>query len=121
MYGEYGRLIRGNMRFQGTGELTVSYALQAPEYRLLRERYPDAGWGIEAPLQKALFMLSWVHRQVRHAGDYDNADPQDALTLLAVGARPEKGAELPGDVGYPGRMPAGRRDKGPGDVHDAAG
>ena len=44
MYGEYGCLIRGNMRFQGTGELTVSYALQAPEYRLLRERYPDAGW-----------------------------------------------------------------------------
>ena len=51
MYGEYGRLIRGNMRFQGTGELTVSYALQAPEYRLLRERYPDAGWEIEDPLQ----------------------------------------------------------------------
>ena len=91
MYGEYGRLIRGNMRFQGTGELTVSYALQAPEYRLLRERYPDAGWEIEAPLQKALFMLSWVHRQVRYAGDYDNADPQDALTLLAVGAGRKKG------------------------------
>ena len=52
MYGEYGRLIRGNMRFRGTGELTVSYALQAPEYRLLRERYPDAGWGIEAPCKR---------------------------------------------------------------------
>ena len=52
MYGEYGCLIRGNMRFQGTGELTVSYALQAPEYRLLRERYPDAGWEIEAPCKR---------------------------------------------------------------------
>ena len=30
MYGEYGRLIRENMRFRGTGELTVSYALAGP-------------------------------------------------------------------------------------------
>lgn len=33
-------------------------------------------------LEKALNLLGWVNQHIRHKGNYDNSDRQDALTLL---------------------------------------
>lgn len=35
-------------------------------------------------LEKSLHMLSWVNSHIRHKGNYDNSDTQDALTLLGA-------------------------------------
>lgn len=35
-------------------------------------------------LEKALNLLTWINGHIRHTGNYDNSDKQDALTLLEI-------------------------------------
>jgi len=83
---EFTKLLKDNKEFQSSDNITIEYRMDAPEYKQLEEKYhlsSIAGKG-EKDIKKALNLLAWVNAHIRHTGNYDNSDWQDALTLLDV-------------------------------------
>lgn len=78
------REIKENTEFQVSDEIVIKYDLKAPEYAVLENKYHISEIAGKSDLEKALNLLDWVNQHIRHKGNYDNADRQDALTLLEV-------------------------------------
>lgn len=70
---------------------TISYDYNAPEYKELRERYNLQEMAKGTDFEKCQSLLVWVSRKIRHRGNYDNSDRQDALTLLALSYQTDYG------------------------------
>ena len=81
---EWIREIKENTVFQISGKTPVTYSFGEPEYAALIEQYHLAEIAGTGDLEKSLHMLSWVNSHIRHKGNYDNSDTQDALTLLGA-------------------------------------
>lgn len=67
-----------------TKEIKINYKLDTSEYKDLEEKYYLSDIAGENDLDKALNLLAWVNSHIRHTGNYDNSDKQDALTLLEL-------------------------------------
>ena len=52
------------------------------EYEKLKVKYQLPSFAGEKDLEKALNLLEWINKHIKHTGNYDNSDRQDALTLL---------------------------------------
>lgn len=78
------REIKENTEFQRSDEIAITYDQKEPEYALLEDNYHISEIAGKSDLEKALNLLGWVNQHIRHKGNYDNSDSQDALTLLEV-------------------------------------
>ncbi len=78
------RLIKENTEFQVSCNAEPVYRLQDEAYRFLEEKYHLPEIAGEHDLDKAVNLLAWVSRHIRHTGNYANTDCQDALTLLGL-------------------------------------
>lgn len=76
------RKIKENTKFQASDEITIQYERNEPEYALLEDNYHISEIAGKSDLEKALNLLGWVNQHIRHNGEYDRSDKQDALTLL---------------------------------------
>ena len=76
--------IKKNQVFQATARIPIVYKTSGPEYEMLKEEYHFSNFVGERDFDKAFNLLAWVNRHVRHTGNYDNSDRQDALTLLKL-------------------------------------
>ena len=81
---KYTNVIKKNLLFQETDRTDITYQFQSHEYQLLEAEYHIAQVAGDNDLLKALNLLEWVNLHIRHTGNYDNSDTQDAMTLLAV-------------------------------------
>lgn len=81
---DYISAIKENVRFQVSHEIEIEYRKQEPECRELEEQYLLSSIAAGSDLEKAVSLLSWVNSHIRHTGNYDNSDRQDALTLLKI-------------------------------------
>lgn len=77
-------LLQENTKFQATGEQVISYDFTAPEYAELIGKYHFEELLSLSDAEKAISLLKWINTHVRHRGNYDNSDVQDALTLLNI-------------------------------------
>ena len=84
MYAKYQRLIRENREFQSNDKVEIIYCLNSPEYTELNARFNLKAIAGESDLDKAINLLAWVNKYVRHTGNYDNSDDQDAISLLSL-------------------------------------
>lgn len=91
----YVELLQENTRFQSTAEQVISYDFAekkieilydftASEYAELIRKYHFEELLPLSDAEKVRWLLKWVNTHVRHRGNYDNSDVQDALTLLDV-------------------------------------
>ena len=91
----YVELLQGNTRFQSTAEQVISYDFAekkieilydftASEYAELIRKYHFEELLPLSDAEKVRWLLKWVNTHVRHRGNYDNSDVQDALTLLEI-------------------------------------
>ncbi|MCM1387320.1 MAG: transglutaminase-like domain-containing protein [Bacillus sp. (in: Bacteria)] len=90
---EFVKEIKENTEFQVSDKIEMQYRYQEPEYAMIEEKYhisEIAGAG-KSDLEKALNLLEWVNLHIRHTGNYDNSDRQDALTLLELAFDKDKG------------------------------
>lgn len=62
----------------------IVYDFTAPEYTELIKKYHFENLLSLSDAEKAMKLLAWINAHVRHRGDYDNSDTQDALTLMAI-------------------------------------
>jgi len=69
----------------------IIYRPDDPEYKELEEKYHLSDIVGENDLDKALNLLAWVNKHIRHTGNYDNSDKQDALTLLELASDKDYG------------------------------
>ena len=76
------REIKENIEFQVSDEIAIIYKRNEPEYAILEDKYHISEIAGKSDLEKALNLLGWVNQHIRHKGNYDNSDRQDALTLL---------------------------------------
>ena len=79
---EFVNEIRNHTEFQISDNITIQYAMCCPEYKELIEKYHLSAFVCQNDLDTALNLLDWVNKHIRHIGNYDNSDRQDALTLL---------------------------------------
>lgn len=82
MSSKYRMLIKENQIFQKNIKQEITYCLGAEEYIELNDKYELKKIAGERDLDKVINLLSWVNKYVRHRGDYDNSDTQDAISLL---------------------------------------
>lgn len=80
----YVELIQANTSFQSSGAHAISYDFTASEYAELIRQYHLEDLRPLSDAEKVRTLLAWVNKHVRHRGDYDNSDVQDALTLLGI-------------------------------------
>lgn len=76
--------IKYNTEYQVSDTVPIRYEKHSPEYDELIEKYGLHSFAGEKDLDKALHLLAWVNTHVKHKGNYDNSDRQDALTLLQI-------------------------------------
>jgi len=76
--------LKKNQEFQVSDNILIEYMTCEPEYEILKEKYCFSAFVGEKDLEKALNLLAWVNKHIKHAGNYDNSDKQDALTLLKL-------------------------------------
>ena len=81
---EWTREIKENTVFRISGKTPVTYSFREPEYKILEAQYHLTEIAGTGDLEKTLHMLSLVNSHIRHKGNYDNSDTQDALTLLGA-------------------------------------
>lgn len=81
-------LLQANTDFQSTAEVEVVYDFAAPEYAELIGKYHFEELLLLSDAEKVMKLLTWVNKHVRHRGNYDNSDVQDALTLLGICGAP---------------------------------
>ena len=81
---EFLREIKENTEFQVSDEVAIEYQKQEPEYAILEDKYHISNIAGQSDLERALNLLDWVNHHIRHTGNYDNSDRQDALTLLEL-------------------------------------
>ena len=87
---EYDVLLAANKNFRADKKAEISYIFSCEEYQELEREYGirhTAGKG--GTFLQALHLLEWVHQNIRHKGNYDNSDPQDALHLLSLAYKKE--------------------------------
>ena len=78
------REIKENTKFQASDEIAIKYEQNEPEYALLVDSYHISEIAGKSDSEKTLNLLGWVNQHIRHKGNYDNSDRQDALTLLKI-------------------------------------
>lgn len=76
--------IKENNKFQALDKIEICYRHQDLEYKELEKRYHLSNMSGKNDLEKALNLLTWINGHIRHTGNYDNSDKQDALTLLEI-------------------------------------
>jgi len=76
--------IKNNTEFQVSDTVSIQYKKHGQGYDKLIEKYQLSSFSGEKDLDKALNLLAWVNTHVKHKGNYDNSDRQDALTLLKI-------------------------------------
>lgn len=81
---EFVKEIKENTEFRVSDEIEIEYNHQASEYAVLEDQYHISEIAGNNDLEKALNLLCWVNQHIRHTGNYDNSDSQDALTLLEL-------------------------------------
>lgn len=84
MNNDFIREIKIHTEFQVSDEIVIGYDLNKPEYAVLEDKYHILEIAGKSDLEKALHLLGWVNHHIRHQGNYDNSDRQDALTLLEL-------------------------------------
>ena len=87
---DYDALLTANKNFRADKKAEISYIFSGEEYQELEREYGirhTAGKG--GTFLQALHLLEWVHQNIRHKGNYDNSDPQDALHLLSLAYKKE--------------------------------
>ncbi len=84
MSSEFIKEIKENQQFQVSDIIQIEYKSGEPEYEELKDKYHISDLTGERDLGTALNLLAWVNEHIKHAGNYDNSDKQDALTLLSV-------------------------------------
>ena len=91
MSSEFINEIKMNQEFQISETVQSQYPTHEPEYEELKEKYHFPSFVGETDLEKALNLLAWINKHIKHTGNYDNSDKQDALTLLNVAYDKEYG------------------------------
>lgn len=76
---EWIKEIKENTVFQISGKTPVTYSFGEPEYAALAEQYHLTEIAGTGDLEKSLHMLSWVNSHIRHKGNYDNSECQQAF------------------------------------------
>lgn len=76
--------IKKNQEFQVSDNIVIEYMSCESEYEMLKKNYLSSSLVGEQDLEKALNLLAWVNKHIKHTGNYDNSDKQDALTLLKL-------------------------------------
>jgi len=84
MRNEFINEIKNNQEFQVSDNILIDYMRSEPESEKLKEKYHLSSFAGETDLEKALNLLAWINKHIKHTGNYDNSDRQDALTLLQV-------------------------------------
>lgn len=84
MSNEYSNEIKNNQEFQVSDSIQIEYMRNQSEYERLDEKYHFPSFVGEKDLEKSLNLLDWINKHIKHTGNYDNSDRQDALTLLQV-------------------------------------
>ena len=84
MSNEFINEIKKNLEFQVSDNILIEYMTCEPEYEILKEKYHFSSFVGEIDLEKALNLLAWINKHIKHTGNYDNSDKQDALTLLKL-------------------------------------
>lgn len=78
----YARMIAEYPLAEAGESVEIEYKFQCPEYLRLRDKYALSQFSGAGDWEKIRRLLLWVNAHVTHAGDYDNSDPQDSLSLL---------------------------------------
>ena len=84
MSNEFINEIKRNQEFQVSDNILIEYMRSESEYEKLKAKYQLPSFVGEKDLEKALNLLEWINKHIKHTGNYDNSDRQDALTLLKV-------------------------------------
>ena len=82
---DYPALLGENQSFRSDYPAEIKYVFSCKEYESLEKEYgirETAGKG--STFLQAVNLLEWVNKNIRHKGNYDNSDPQDALHLLSL-------------------------------------
>lgn len=87
----YRDAIKNSVQFSGIDNIDITYQFDCSEYLLLEEKYNIKQHAGNSDFDKALNLLMWVNKHIRHNGKYDNSDAQDALTLLEIAYDKEYG------------------------------
>lgn len=85
MVKDYSALLSENQSFRADYPAEITYVSGCKEYEVLEKEYgihETAGNG--STFLQAVNLLEWVNKNIRHKGNYDNSDPQDALHLLSL-------------------------------------